>query len=220
MRGSPPHKMRTLMEKRPTWGGPRSVSGMRAAQDLPFKTAATGETREQHDLRPDVGHRERRMANDIPHSLVLIGDYLAQCDAFWDHWGFEPWEMGPLAGVSRRQRFIKDGFLGPIAEYHAWDCIVWQPGTGEDRKNLWDSMRPLEDDMTQRLLILLVNPRPARRIKSFALGFKGYVEFYAYWPSPEGGTSAKEVKDLADLVDMGLRLALTGHAAKGRGIAI
>ena len=151
----------------------------------------------------------------IPQRLDLIGNHLARIDDFWDHWGFEPWRQGALFGVSRMQRFVKDGFLGLIAQYQAWDCIVWQPGTGEDRKSLWDSMRPLEDVMTQRFLFLMEDPWPERRIKSFVLGFKGYVEFYAYRPTPDGGTSAKEVKDLADLVDMGLRLALTGHAAKG-----
>lgn len=148
----------------------------------------------------------------IPQSLDLIGEHLVCVNDFWDHWGFEPWEMGPLAGVSRHQHFIKDGFLGRIAEYRAWDCIVWAPGAEEDRKNLWNTMRPLKDVMTQRFLFLVPNPWPERRIKSFFLGFRGYVEFYAYWPTPGGGTSAKEVKDLADLVDMGLRLALTGHA--------
>ena len=158
------------------------------------------------------------MENVILQRLDLLGDHLARIDAFWEHWGFEPWSKGPFAGVSRQQRFIKDGFLGPIAQYQAWDCIVWQTGTEKDRNNLWNSLSPLEDVMTQRFLFILEDPWPNRRIKSFALGFKGYLEFYAYWPIPVGGASAKEIKDLADLVDMGLHLALTGRGVKDRGI--
>lgn len=157
------------------------------------------------------------MEYTIPRNLEQIGDHLAHIDDFWDHWGFEPWTLGPLAGVSRAQHFIKDGFLGRIAEYRAWDCIVWRAGDGGDREKLWNAVRPLNDVMTQRFLFLVHDPWPQRRIKSFFWGFKGYLEFYAYCPTPEGGTSAREIRDLADLVDMGLRLALTGRTGKDGG---
>jgi len=158
------------------------------------------------------------MENVIPQRLDLLGDHLARIDGFWEHWGFEPWSKGPFVGVARLQRFTKDGFLGPIAQYQAWDCIVWQPGTEKDRNTLWDTLSPLEDVMTQRFLFILEDPWPNRRIKSFVLGFKGYLEFHAYWPAFVGGASAKEIRDLADLVDMGLRLALTGRSVMDREI--
>ena len=149
----------------------------------------------------------------IPQSVEELGNILEPLDEFWEHWGFEPWEMGPFTGVSRLQHFRKDGILGPIAEYQAWDCIVWEPGTEEEREHLWRTMRPLEDVMTQRFVFLVDNPWTTRRIKSFYAGLKGYVEFYAYFPTRDGGLGTTEVRDLTDLVDMGIRLSVTGHAA-------
>ena len=153
----------------------------------------------------------------MPQTLEEIGRILAPLDDFWDHWGFEPCSMGPFAGVSRRQRFIKDGFLGPIAEYRAWECILWDSGSEEDREILWKTVKPIPEVMTQRFVFLVENPWTMRRIRAFAFGFKGYLEFYAYRPLPEGGIGCTGVKDLTDLVDMGIRLSTTGHAAKNRG---
>jgi len=131
-----------------------------------------------------------------------LAEFLAGQVPFWHHWGFKPWSEGPLAGVSRRQRFVKDGFLGPIAEYGAWDYIVWAYGREEDRGRLWKSLNPLPEIMTQRFLFVLPNPWPERRIRSFCLGFKGYAEFYAYWPgSPQ---NKKLPPDLTGLVDLAL----------------
>lgn len=145
----------------------------------------------------------------IPDSVDEIGGILRSLGEFWRHWGFEPWEQGPLAGVSRTQRFIKDGILGPVAEYKAWDCIVWDSGTEEDREQLWKTIRPCPDTMTQRFVFLVDAPWTRRRIRSFALGFKGYVEFYAYLPTQAGGLGCMDVKDLTGLVDMGMRLGKT-----------
>lgn len=153
------------------------------------------------------------MDYSIPTHLEEIGRLLAPLDAFWEHWGFEPWSMGPLSGVSRMQRFVKDGILGPVAEYHAWDCIIWGSGTEEDRNNLWKNLRPMKDIMTQRFVFIVPEPWSDRRIKSFFAGFRGYVEFYAYFPTTEGGRGTAEVKDLTGLVDMGIRLGKTGHAS-------
>lgn len=122
---------------------------------------------------------------------------------FWEHWGFSPWRDGSLAGVVRKQRFVKDGFLGPIAEYGAMDYIVWECGDEEKRQNLWRALKPLPEVMTQRFLFILPDPWPERRIRSFWLGFKGYVEFYAYWPafiSP----AHEAPPDLSGLVDLAL----------------
>lgn len=150
----------------------------------------------------------------IPYTIEQIGRILEPLDDFWEHWGFEPWEHGPFAGVSRRQRFVKDGFLGKIAEYHAWECIVWQAGTAGERETLWNTISPLPEILTQRYLFLLDEPWTKRRIKSFFLGFKGYAEFYAYRPLPDGGFGCNDAKDLTELVAMGIRLSETGHAAK------
>ncbi|CAK7054183.1 MAG: hypothetical protein DELT_01140 [Desulfovibrio sp.] len=147
-------------------------------------------------------------------SVEEIGRALEPLHEFWDHWGFEPWAEGPFAGVARRQRFVKDGFLGTIAEYMAWDCIAWRAGTHEEREALWRSIKPLPEIMTQRFLFLVDEPWTKRRVQSFSWGFKGYAEFYAYRPSPEGGIGGTGVKDLADLVDMGVRFSETGRAAK------
>lgn len=93
---------------------------------------------------------------------------LAADDEFWRHWGFEAWNQGPLAGVARRQRFVKDGLLGPIAEYRAWDHILWDAGQPEDREALWSALQPRPELMTQRFLFLLPEAGPVRRIKSFS----------------------------------------------------
>ncbi len=132
-----------------------------------------------------------------------LADRLAARTAFWRHWGFEPWSHGALAGAARRQRFVKDGLLGRIAEYGAWDYIVWRPGTPEDREALWAGLRPRPDIMTQRFLMLRPGPRPGRRVKSFRLGFCGYAELYEYWPG--AGRSTGAPADLAGLADLALR---------------
>ena len=153
----------------------------------------------------------------IPYTAYQVGRILEPLCEFWEHWGFEPWEYGPFAGVARRQRFVKDGFLGKIAEYRAWDYIIWCSGKAEDRETLWESITPIPEILTQRFLFLLDEPWTKRRIKSFFLGFKGYAEFHAYRPLPGGGIGCGDVKDLTDLVEMGIRLNETGHAAKNAG---
>ena len=139
-----------------------------------------------------------------------VGGILAPLDGFWEHWGFEPWSDGSLRGVSRLQRFVKDGFLGRIAEYRAWDCIVWEAGTADDRERIWKTARPMPDVMTQRFVFLLDQSWPKRRIRSFAFGFRGYLEFFGYRPAHPGSECAG-ARDLTDLVDMGMRLAMNGE---------
>ncbi|UQZ88906.1 hypothetical protein C4J81_06730 [Deltaproteobacteria bacterium Smac51] len=130
-----------------------------------------------------------------------ISRKLSASPALWAHWGFEPWRDGALGGVFRPQHFVKDGFLGRIAEYGARDCIIWETGGESDRQRLWESIKPIPEVMTQRFLFILPEPWPKRRIKSFWLGFKGYLEFYAWWPEAE--TAAPP--DLTGLVKLGLR---------------
>jgi hypothetical protein len=122
---------------------------------------------------------------------------------FWKHWGFSPWNLPPFVGVSRRQSFVKSGILGRVADFGALDHIIWESGTEEERMRLWQSRRSIPEIMTQRFLFLLENPWPERRIRSFAWGFRGYVEFYAFLPN--GGGSPK-AHDLSGLVDLGFKL--------------
>ena len=162
-----------------------------------------------------------------------LPEILAPKTAFWEHWGFEPWSFGRLAGVARRQHFVKDGFLGRIAEYTAWDHIVWVAGTADDREALWHSLAPRPEVMTQRFLFLLPEPNqgeeaiepetgraagtasllrrsktppgPGRRIKSFWLGFRGYAEFYEYWPGAHPAANKDKIPpDLGGLVELAL----------------
>jgi hypothetical protein len=104
--------------------------------------------------------------------------------------------------VARKQRFTKDGILGGVAEYHAWDYILWSTGSAAEREQLWRSLAPLPDVMTQRFLFLLDTPWPTRRIRSFWLGARGYVEFYAYWP---GVSPREDPVDLTGLVHLAMR---------------
>lgn len=135
-----------------------------------------------------------------------LKNFLAGQSGLWAHWGFEPWADGRLNGVARRQHFVKDGFIGRIAEYAAWDYIVWEPGAADDRERLWREARPRPQVMTQRFLFLTPEVWPKRRIKSFRLGFGGYLEFYAYWPGGEGEAKGPgEPADLTGLVDLALR---------------
>ncbi|MDR2825375.1 MAG: hypothetical protein LBV76_01105 [Deltaproteobacteria bacterium] len=128
---------------------------------------------------------------------------LGELHEFWDHWGFQPWTRPPFSGVLRRQRFIKSGLLGRVAEFNALDCIVLSGGSERDREELWQSVSPVSEVMTQRYLFVLENPWTERRIRSFTLGFRGYLEFYAYWPGFEANL---KVRDLSGLVDLGLGL--------------
>lgn len=121
---------------------------------------------------------------------------------FWAHWGFSPWESGPCRGVQRRQRFVKGGLLGSIAEYYAWDYIIWSPGSPDDRETLWRSLKPLPEVLTQRYLFLLDTPWTKRRIRSFCFGLRGFAEMYAYWP---GVSPTEEPEDLTGLVHLALR---------------
>lgn len=137
------------------------------------------------------------------HCDTALGQQLAKHHDFWEYWGFVPWQQGPFVGVSRQQRFVKGGLLGTIAEYAGWDAIVWNVGTQEERDALWQTAKPIPDIMTQRYVFLVENPWPGRKIRSFAWGFRGYFEFYAYWPT---FPAQRKVRDLTGLVDLALRI--------------
>jgi hypothetical protein len=146
------------------------------------------------------------------NSLAALGGL----HEFWEHWGFEPVRNPPFAGVRRKQQFIKSGLLGRLAEFNALDCILWSCGTAEDREDLWRTCTPVSEVMTQRFLFLLENPWLERRIRSFFWGFRGYLEFYAYWP---GFESNVKVRDLSGLVDLGLGLLRESCAEEGDSAA-
>lgn len=136
---------------------------------------------------------------------------LASVHDFWNHWGFEPWAEPPFAGVCRVQRITKSGFLGRIAEFHAWEAIVWECGGEEDRNTLWRLRPPMPDALTQRFLFLLPEPWAERRIRSYVFGLRGYLEFYAYNPALlDDGCPAcvghPNVQDLTGLVDLAMAL--------------
>lgn len=132
---------------------------------------------------------------------------IAQClisrKDFWKYWGFTPWERPPFSGVCREQHFAKKGFLRPMAEFSAWEAIIWDAGTEPDRESLWRSVAPRPDVLIQRFLFLLEDPWQERRVRSFWLGLKGYVEFFACKP---GNAAHAKVQDLAGLVELILAL--------------
>ena len=133
----------------------------------------------------------------------VLAIHLAALPDFWTHWGFTPWHEGPFAGVARTQRFVKDGLIGSVAEYRAWEAILWNPGNEEARRDLWKKRSPMPEAITQRFLFLLPSPWPERKIRSYCFGLRGYLEFYAYYP---GSTGHRRVQDLAGLVDLALKL--------------
>lgn len=136
-----------------------------------------------------------------------LAAHLESIPKFWEHWRFVPWRSGPFRGVERNVRFVKDGILGPVAEYNSWDYIVWQAGTDVERQAFWKSVKAIPEVMTQRFLFVLPEPWPERRIRSFFLGLKGYAEFYAIWPEADSkGKYNEKIKDLAGLVELGLSL--------------
>ena len=130
-------------------------------------------------------------------------EQLAAVPDFWEHCGFVPWSRGCLAGVSREQHFIKDGFLGRIAEYRAFDCIIWEAGSEDEREALWRALAPLPEVMTQRFLFVRNDPVPRRRIRSFWGGLRGFAEFYSFWPGAEKGNAPR---DLAGLILLALEV--------------
>lgn len=130
----------------------------------------------------------------------------------WEYWGFEPWAQGAMAGVRRVVTFVRPALLGEVARYYAIDTIIWTPASETAREILWTSTRPAADVMTQRFMFLLDRERPMFRIKSFALGLKGYKEFHSYWP---GRKWDRRLKDLAPLVDKAIELHGKGERAEG-----
>jgi hypothetical protein len=135
-------------------------------------------------------------SSSLPARLAAVPD-------FWEYWGFVPWTWGKLAGVSRDQHFIKDGFLGRIAEFRAFDCIIWDVGSEEEREAFWRSLAPLPEVVTQRFLFLRDEPDPRRRARSFWGGLRGFAEFYSFWP---GAEKENAPRDLSGLILLALEM--------------
>ena len=134
--------------------------------------------------------------------------------ALWSYWGFEPWSFEGMRGVKRLVTFVKPALIGDIAKYYAEDTIIWCVPNEPVKEKLWRSISPKEDTMTQRFLFIERREPPICRVRSFLLGFRGYLEFHSYWPqrggrdNPETGNAGFDVrlKDLVPLVDRAMKL--------------
>jgi len=117
---------------------------------------------------------------------------------FWEYWGFEPWSHLGMKGLSRKVTFVKSGLMGEVARYYAYDYIVWTHRGKIDADEILASWKPLQDVMLQRFLFLEDRALEKKKIKSFLLGFRGFLEIYHY---SINGEYDKKIKDLAPLVD-------------------
>lgn len=135
-------------------------------------------------------------------------DIMESAMGLWSYWGFEPWHYGTMRGVRRLVTFVKPALLGDVAKYYAVDTLVWSGITDAEKETVWRSTTPKEETMTQRFLFVENNEAPTYKIKSFLLGFKGYLEFHTYWP---GQKFDRRLKDLAPLVDKAFEVHGTGE---------
>ncbi|MCX7828027.1 MAG: hypothetical protein N2315_02340 [Thermanaerothrix sp.] len=91
--------------------------------------------------------------------------------------GFEPWEWGGFSGVKRRVAFVKDGLLGEVCRYYAWDHVLWGELNDRHVEEILASARPMSDVMTQRFLLWSsLNSDGKRRVRSFSFGLRGFAE--------------------------------------------
>ena len=120
---------------------------------------------------------------------------------FWGHWGFEPWQWEGLEGVWRKVEFKKGSLMGPVALYYSYDFIVWKH-EGLVTKDFLLEQRKWEPDlMTQRFLLLGTEKDSKPWIKSFFLGFRGFVEVLRYSPGEKGHRKFRDLTDLVGAVD-------------------
>lgn len=136
---------------------------------------------------------------------VKVTDYsvLGNAMDFWSYWGFEPWEYDGMKGVSRKVTFVKDSLMGVVAKYYAYDYIVWLHQGQIDADHVYKDWKPEKETMMHRFIFVEDNASDKKRIRSFLLGFKGYLEVYHY---SINGTYDKKFKDLAPLVDKAWQL--------------
>jgi hypothetical protein len=135
----------------------------------------------------------------MPDFSVLMSD-----PELWSYWGFEPWASNAMKGVHRRVTIVKDGLLGEVCRYFADDCIVWIHAGEADMRHVLENGKPEVDLMTQRYLFVVGPAVVFRKIRSFYMGFRGYLEVHTYTVH---GVYDKRIRDLAQLVDRAWDLA-------------
>lgn len=128
---------------------------------------------------------------------------------YWEYVGFTFWQGQGMEGVYRRGTFVKDGFLGKVAEFHSDDYIIWKHRGRQDEELIYNQWKAETDVMKHRFLLLSEEAGQALRTKSLWLGFGGFVEVMRY---RVGSPVPTKFKDLVFLVDKGLE-----YAAKGVG---
>lgn len=121
---------------------------------------------------------------------------LSEVPDIWSYWRFEPWTHGDMTGVCRRVTFIKAGLLGEVARYYADDYVVFSYG---DSSVEWvrENWTWAEDVMIHRF-VFVSSLGFEKKVRAFALGFRGYLETYRYVPM---GKKYKKIKDLTPLID-------------------
>ena len=135
----------------------------------------------------------------MPDFSILMSD-----PELWSYWGFTPWTSNGMNGVRRRVTFVKDGLLGEVCRYFADDCIVWRHSGEKEMRYVLDHGIPERDVMTQRFLFVVDPSVKFRKIRSFLLGFRGFIEVHSY---SVHGSYDKRIRDLAQLVDKAWDLA-------------
>jgi len=128
---------------------------------------------------------------------------------YWEYAGFVYWHNHGMEGVYRRVTFVKDGFLGKVAEFFSDDYIVWKHRGLADEELIFKQWKAEADVMKHRFLLLADESGQATRTKSIWLGFGGFVEVLRH---RVGSPVPAKFRDLVFLVDKGLE-----YAAKGVG---
>ena len=129
---------------------------------------------------------------------------LKKMDAFWEYAGFSSWQGHGMEGVYRRVTFVKDGFIGKVAEFFTDDYIVWTHQGIKDEERILRQWKAETDVMKHRFLLLSTESAGSPRIKSIWFGFGGFVEVWRY---RAGSPVPFKFRDLAFLVDKGLEYA-------------
>ena len=79
---------------------------------------------------------------------------LKKMDAFWEYAGFSSWQGHGMEGVYRRVTFVKDGFIGKVAEFFTDDYIVWTHQGIKDEERILRQWKAETDVMKHRFLLL------------------------------------------------------------------
>ena len=109
--------------------------------------------------------------------------------------GFEAWGQDGLQGYYRRNTFKKDSMLGVVAEYYAEDYILEQHNGAATVEYILANYQAKPDVVKQRFLLCDYQQEQIRT-KSFAWGFKGWLEIWGYQ------AESKPKKKFNDLVEL------------------